>query len=185
MSAKASKVYHTARYEKEKLAGIRRPSGAKKLERITPLHRTVIALHLKGLSNNDIAARIKRTPAWVSTILNDPLVIEELEKLYEEQDGRLRMLMKDAVDTVREGMKAPKTQDRLRAADMVFKTQGKYQGDQGGPGKDSAENIISAILNRTEIHVHTGGDSTKVVESRGGELHQEEDQLPSQVDPEQ
>lgn len=185
MSAKASKVYHTARYEREKLDGIRRPSGAKKLQRITPLHRHVIALHLKGLSNNDIAARINRSPAWVSTILHDPLVVEELDKLYDEQDSRLRMLMKDAVDTVREGMRSPKPQDRLRAADMVFKTQGKYKDDSGGPSKDSAENIISAILNRTEVHVHTDGGSAKVVESHGGELRQEEDQLPSQVDPEQ
>lgn len=169
-------AYHTARYEQEKLAGIRRPSGAKNLQELTPLHRDVINLHAAGYSGNEIARLVRRSPAWVSTILNDPLVVEEIEGIKSQQQMRLKALMGEAVDTVASAMRnAPKQSERLKAADMVFKSNGAYATDDPSGNKDSAENIISSILEKAQIHIHTDGREERVVNDPSALEHKDDE----------
>ena len=42
------------------------------MKKWTPLHLWVVSLHSEGVSNQDIAQRLGKSDAWVSTVLNSP-----------------------------------------------------------------------------------------------------------------
>lgn len=89
-----------------------------------PIHRMVVALAVAGYTGNEIAAELKKTPAWVSKILGDPRA--ELDKagalskmadgitnVAKRIEGYQNEALTAAVDVLRETMK-PDIQ--LRAA---------------------------------------------------------------------
>lgn len=142
-----AKGQDTAIYEREKLEGIRRRDGAKTLEQIKPRHKQIIALHLSGYKNKEIAQVSGYTEAWISTLLRDPIVKELLEEAYNEQSQRLKALFSDVVDSLKDGLDPRKAQikDRLKASEVWHKLNGDIN-KEGAGATDSAENIVGRIL---------------------------------------
>lgn len=141
-----AKGYDVAVYEGEKLTGVRRRDGARSLQQLRPAHKQVIALHLSGYKNREIANLTDYTEAWISTLLRDPLAKELLEEAYSEQSQRLKALFADVVDSIKDGLDPKKSQikDRLKASEVWHKLNSDL--NEGGGSQDSAESIVSRIL---------------------------------------
>lgn len=140
-------LYDAEQYREDKLLGVRADSGAMKLAKLKPVHRQIFALHMSGYSNNDVAHAVDKTPSWVSTVINDPLMQTLIAQVNDDLDGELRALFPMALDTLRRGMGSIDTKIALRASDQFFRTQGKYR--EGGEKDQTAEDVIRQIL---EIH---------------------------------
>ncbi len=140
-------LYDAQQYQDDKLLGIRMDSGAAKLEKLKPVHRQIFALHMSGYSNNDVARAVGKTPSWVSTVINDPLMQTLISQVNDDLDGELRALFPMALDTLRKGMNSEDKKIALRASDQFFRTQGKYR--EAGVRDQTAEDVIRQIL---EIH---------------------------------
>ena len=139
--------YLTKAYAEGKQLGLRRENGAAKLKRLKPIHNRIIALHLSGWPNTEICKDVNRSPAWVSTVLNDPLareVINNFEDLHEEEFKRLRVL---ANDSLRDAMQPTKTDSvRLQAARIFYQKDGQDSGEKGA----TAEDVMAQILQKIE-----------------------------------
>ena len=145
-------------YEQDKAMGNRMPNGAAKLKKLNLNHRRLIALVLQGYSNNDIALVLTLTVSRVSIIRNAPLVQEVLSRHLDDCDQQLSALLPAAVDAVKRGLDSGNPKDSLRAADLLFKTQGKFK--EGGEDK---QNVTAEDVARQIIEVK--GEATITLES--------------------
>jgi len=76
------------------------------LKQLRPIHLHVIALHLRGVTNVEIAAQLDYTHIRVSQILNDPLALEVIEQMRErivinteeEVMNKLQMIAPELID---------------------------------------------------------------------------------------
>lgn len=140
-------LYDPIRYKADKMLGVRMESGAKKLEKLKPVHRQIYALHMSGVSNNDIAFALKKTPSWISSVINDPLMQTLIAQANDDLDGELRALFPMALDALRSGLSDSDAKIKLKASDQFFRTQSKYTDTK--KGDQTAEDVIRQIL---EIH---------------------------------
>ena len=131
-------------YKAEKVLGDRTDTGAKKLLKLSPRQKQVVALHLQGVKNADIARVIGYDQAWVCTILADPLVQPYIDKFNEMTDRELAVLKNQAVDTLRNHLSSPNEKIQQGAADKVLKATGAY-AQHVEPGL-SAGDVIAAAL---------------------------------------
>lgn len=129
-------------------------------KRLRMIHRRAIALHLQGLTGREIDRRLGKGQGWTSALLRDDRVKALLEEAYKEYDQELRALTPKAIDTIRTHLDNPDGNVALRAADMVFKTQGTYQAVE--QAKQTAEDVIERVLE----HIDPDGTRTRVVERR-------------------
>ncbi len=113
-------------------------------KRLRMKHRRIIALHVSGKSNPVIARMLDVAPSTVSQTLNNPAVTPILTSIYEQYDRELKALYPLAIDSMREAMESDDYTAKLRAADLYFKTQGKYNEKQ--ENERTAENIVELIL---------------------------------------
>lgn len=147
--------YSRETYEWEKREGIRRPTGAMKLTKLSGKHLRAILLHVNGRKNYEIAAVLGMSNVWVSTVLSDPLARAEIETRHAEND---RTLLAKAMGVVHDSMEDKDPAIKLRAADMVFKSHGKYAG-KGEGGAPSAEDVVQRML---QIAAERGGATLTV-----------------------
>ena len=154
--------YTPQRYQEEKALGLRRPSGARPLTRLTGKHRRLILLHVNGLKAGEISQILNVSPAWVSTVLNDPLTQAEITTRFKELDGEL---FAKSISVVRNRMDQ-EDQDpalALRAADMVWRARGRYA--EKPAERTSAEDIVQQML---AIAKDSGMASVTIQASAGG-----------------
>jgi hypothetical protein len=118
-----------------------RPSD---LARLSPAHRACIAYHMAGRSAADTATRLGRPVSWVVTTLNDPLSKRVIQILAEHNVSEIAALTGLATAAIREQLIAGTAGNKLRAADMVFRSQGMYATED--EKKTTAEDVIQEIL---------------------------------------
>lgn len=157
-------------YTAEKRFGIRRESGALKLKRLTFRHRKIIALHIQGFSNEQVAFYMNVTHLTVSRILNDPLAQEYIGRAAKDRENELKALMGQAVGVVREGLtkEGLPIETRLKAVDRYTKLRQALTVDSG---TTSAEDIIAKMLERAktiqfnqQVNIGlNGADASRVV----------------------
>lgn len=157
-------IYDQNLYHLQKEVGVRRENGAFKLTRLKPKHKQAIAMHLDGHKNETICQVLGFTPAWLSTILNDPLS----QRIIHCQDGFDRMeferLRKKANAALRDGLNHENIGVRLRAADLYSKRAGDYH-PKTPEHQDSAEDVIQRMLeinaDQVNVQVNIGGNSER------------------------
>ena len=137
-------------YDFQKIIGDRTETGALKLKELKPRHKQVIALHLQGISSNDIARSVGYDAAWVCTVLADPLVQPYLDKFNEMVDRELMALKPKAVEVVRDGMESTSERIRLAASDKVFKATGMF-GDVKARDESAGEVIKAALASMAQL----------------------------------
>lgn len=113
-------------------------------KRLRMKHRRIIALHVSGHSNVEIARMEETSPVTVSNVLNNPITKPILTSIYEQFDQELKALFPLAIDSMRDAMRDGEHKDALKAADLYFKTQGTY--DKKEDVGHTAESIIELIL---------------------------------------
>lgn len=133
-------------YRFEKIIGRRTPSGVFKLKKLRPKHKNVIALHLRGLSNRDVAFVTGLHEQYIGDILGDPLSHEVIQAYLSGIDHELAALAPKAVDALRSGLDSDNNSIKLQAADRFFKVTGKYaQAESTG---ETAEDVLARALAR-------------------------------------
>jgi hypothetical protein len=130
-----------SQYQQEKDAGIRLPSGQTRLTKLSGKHLRLINYHLQGLKAREIAEILDVTPAWISKILNDPLVKAKLQERFVDIDNELLV---NATMVVSGAMKSDDEAIALRAADMVWRSRGRYE--KKGDDRPTAEDVVQRML---------------------------------------
>lgn len=81
-------------------------------EKWSPRHRLVIALHLGGDTNREIAEKLDLSEGRVSVILNDPRAVYEVERMSErvadrtvDTNLRLKLYANEALDEIVEELR--------------------------------------------------------------------------------
>jgi len=138
------------RYLVEKAIGKRRENGALKLSRLTNRHMKIIGAHLHGLSLEQIAMEQSVSVATVSRVLNDPLAVALLRKVYGHREDEIQALGGKAVDVVRRALdKDQPMSTQLRAVDRYAKLRETMLPKD--KANESAEDVIARMLARGNI----------------------------------
>lgn len=130
----------------EKAKGLRLNGKKKPLQKLNGTHMQAIALHLSGMTNNQIASILGRNPGWISRILCDPKAQSQIASTVFILEQEFRALYSEVIEAVRDGLsKEQGIRDRLVAADKWLKANGKYV-PQENVEKTTAEDVIQQIL---------------------------------------
>jgi len=124
----------------------RRPNHSKPLKNLSPKHKKMLSLHLRGISNRDIATIMGMHEVRVSIILNDDLCKAWKARAVGFFDDEFNALYAPAIEAVRSGLTSENESIRLKAADKFFKGTGKYQRHE--KREDSAEDLVARVLKR-------------------------------------
>jgi hypothetical protein len=137
-------------------------------------HRRIIALHVQGLQNTEVAAFLRVSPTYVSSVLNNPTVQPVLHAIYADYERELKALFPMTVDALRKALENGDHGDKLRAAELWHKIHGTFQRTEDS--RVTAEDVVERIMEKispdgervryTErrfLH-NTGDDNAKVVD---------------------
>ena len=141
-----------AKYNYETLVGVRRASGARNLAKLSPAHRAVVAGHIQGMSNVEIAAVLDRSAVWVGEVLHDPLVKDLIGKFMSGVEGELEALFPAAVGAIRTALDDENPLTALKAVDRFVSMSQRYQKKEGSA---SAEDVIKKALELASESVRT------------------------------
>jgi hypothetical protein len=122
---------------------VKKDAGFKRLKM---KHRRIIALHLDGCSNVEIAVAMDANPAYISNVLNDPLVQKFLEDAYKDFDQEIKALTPGAIAAVRRNLDCGEGKLELKAADMAFKVNHRYA--EKDDARQTAEDVIERMVER-------------------------------------
>lgn len=142
------------KYEAEKMYGIRRENGSRKLTRLTRRHYEVMARHLAGQSGEEIHIYMGLSISSISRILNDPLVQNVLKRTYKDRQGELDALAGKAIDALRQAFDGS-TSEKLAAVDKYAKLKGVI-APESNP-MESAEDFARAIVNNGTVNIQVNG----------------------------
>lgn len=120
------------------------------LRELKPKHKQVCALIAQGLPNTQVAAMCQITPEYVSMLLRQPLIKEEVARLGEIVGTRIDALAVKATDVVAETLLAGSEKGKLQAAKMVFEATGRLgkRGLEAGGSRPEAEERLLRLAER-------------------------------------
>lgn len=142
------------RYEAEKMYGIRRDNGSRKLTRLTRRHYEIMARHLAGQSGEEIHIYMGLSISSISRILNDPLVQNVIKRSYKDRQAELDALAGKAIDALRSAFDGS-TSEKLAAVDKYAKLKGVI-APESNP-MESAEDYARAIVNNGTVNIQVNG----------------------------
>lgn len=111
----------------------------------SPRHRLVVALHLGGDRNWEIAEKLRLSENYVSIILNDPRAVYEIERMSErvadrtvDTSLRLKLYANEALDEIIEELRTSKSEKIRQSAafgilDRAGYTPAKRDPDEAPP----------------------------------------------------
>jgi hypothetical protein len=141
---------------------------------LSPEEYRTLRLHMQGLGRGDIARILGITEVGVGLRLQKHRVKAAKARLLEEIDDDLSTLMTEAIDVYREGVRDRDFDIRLKAADRIFKANGKGLVQQTKQSNEdmSAHKFMSTILQHFEanINVNVNNESTKSLEGNSGRI---------------
>jgi len=133
-------------YNAERDIGLRTETGSQKLKKLKPKHKHIIALHLAGWPNQQIAAYLNMNVTYICIVLRDPLsqeVINSMDELHESEFQRLRIFANDALRDALQPHKPDRT--RLQAASVFFKREAVKGAEKGETAEDVMQKILAKI----------------------------------------
>ena len=107
--------------------------------------RRIVALHMKGWSNEEIGRALGIQGAAVSVVLRNSTTQAIISDLLMECDEQMRAMAPLAVKRLRKTLETPTDQRvGLQAVDLYMKTQHKYR--EAPERARTAEDVIQEIL---------------------------------------
>ncbi len=116
-------------------------------KRLKMRHRKVIAAHLQGASNGEIAVALGCSNAYISYVLNNPTVTPILQRCYDDYEREFQALTPLCIAALRSNLECEEGVLQLKAVDLTFKRQGAYDKEQDMG--TTAEDVIEKILKIT------------------------------------
>lgn len=134
-------------YRAEQDIGYRRDNGGhRRLRKLKPIHKKIIALHLSCWTNIDIAAHLDLCAGSITDVIMDPLaqdIIRKQDDIYNAEFARLKIL---ANQTIRDGMQGHKSDaTRLKAAALFDKREANQKVDNSTTAEDVMAKILANI----------------------------------------
>lgn len=134
----------------------------------TPRHRIVVALHLGGDKNREIAEKLGLSEGRVSIILNDPRAVHEIERMSRQVADRtvdthlrLRLYANEALDEIVEELRTSRSEKiRQKAAFGLL--------DRAGFTPIKGEKEESAPLLPSEVVERMEATTKEITQYRGG-----------------
>lgn len=119
------------------------------LSELKPKHQQVASLFAQGFKNIEIAAIVGVTPEYVSMLIKQPLVRQEIARICSIAETRMEALFDKAVDTVAEVMVNGNNKEKLQAVRLQLEAT-KRIGRGDPAGRDTGENIdrLTLLANR-------------------------------------
>ena len=138
--------------------------SVKPIKRLKMKHRRVVALHIEGLSYNEIAKLTGLAPATVGVIIRNPTIKPILERIYAEYDDLIRGLKPLVYEAMRDTLRNGSRADKLKAIDRWGKITGEFK-DEGNVGQ-TAEEVVKMLLHAR----HQAADGSVTELTVGGQL---------------
>jgi len=132
---------HSARVEE-------RGTHRQLINKLSPKHRKVISLHLKGISNYEIALLVGYSTMYVSIIINQDITQSLIARHAQSISAEISALNGSAVDAFRRGLDSADEKVSLIAADKVFKANGVYNSHHVKKEDESAEDFIERLMEK-------------------------------------
>ncbi len=127
---------------------------------LQPKDKITLLMHLEGRSRGEIANELEISEQTVTTRLAKKSVKACLVRVKEGYEQDLHSLTGLATQAVREGLESSDLETKLRAADRVFKTTGRFDRkveSQGGTATDHINQVLAALQVNVNI-INEGRD---------------------------
>lgn len=123
----------------------------------SPRHRIVVALHLAGDKNKEIAEKLDLSESRVSIILNDPRAVHEVQRMSAQVADRtldthlrLKLYANEALDEIVEELRSSRSEKiRQKAAFGVLDRAGFTPIKTDGEGQQAPE-LPQEVVDRME-----------------------------------
>ena len=119
-------------------------------------------MHLEGCSGETIAAAMRVTFITVSRVLNDPLAVDLMARVYKDRQGEIDALAGAAIEAVRNGLEHGNVREKLSAVGSFAKLK-ETIGKEETSAK-TAEDVVAAIFNKvglgtTNVQINVGKEN--------------------------
>lgn len=85
------------------------------LKKLKPVHVQICALLGQGLKNTEVAMMTQVTPEYVSMLLRQPIIKQEVARISEIAGTRLELLFEKSVDTIAHVLENGNNSEKLKA----------------------------------------------------------------------
>jgi hypothetical protein len=123
---------------------------------LSPEEYRTLRLHMQGLGRRELAGILGITEVAVGLRLQKHRVKAAKARLLNEADEDLSSLVGEALDVYRKGLKASDIETRMKAADRIFKANGKGQDKvkDSGDSNMSPAQFMHTLLQNFETHIN-------------------------------
>lgn len=122
------------------------------LKKLKPQHLQVCALLAQGMQNKKVAAAVGVTPEYITMLLRQPLIKEEVMRLSEVAGVRLEGMFTQVVEVIGEALTSGSHSEKLKAGRLhgeLTKRIGRY--DPVGVGTTDGEERLNRLADRLEF----------------------------------
>ena len=121
------------------------------LKTLKPKHLQICALLAQGLKNVEVAAVVGVTPEYVSMLLRQPLIKQEISRVSEIAGTRLEAMFTKVVDTIGDTLENGNNSEKLKAARLHGElTRRIGRPDPYALGNAPADDGIERLASRLE-----------------------------------
>lgn len=125
------------------------------MKKLTPRHKQIASLVAQGLKYVNIATMVDCTPQYVSMLMRQELMKQEVARIGEIADTRLAALTEQSVEVIAETMLHGSEKGKLQAARMQLEATGRIgrrDAPAGGGAADSDERLLKLAERLAEIN---------------------------------
>ena len=148
--------YDQDQYAAEKRLGVRDENGKLRLQRLRPIHRTMILLYVEGKDLKTIAEEVGRSYINVWQVINDPLAQSMINRSVQDAQEQLKQLQVKAIGVINAALDSPSMEDNLKGIDRYVKMADHLGIGEGA--NETAEDVVQRILANinVQVNVNTG-----------------------------
>ena len=144
VSVDASEYLDEPLFEKEEKASW-------ELQKLKPLHHQICALLAQGMRNVDVAAMTGVTKEYITMLLRQPLIKQEVAKKAEIAGVRLELMFEKSVDVIANAMENGNHSEKLKAARLHGElTRRIGRPDPFALGNNVPDDRLERLANRLE-----------------------------------
>lgn len=140
------------------------PASSTSQRVFSPLERKILALHLDGYTAAQISHLVGPTPQKIHALLRTSEVQELLAEVAEYHKLELAQLTGPAIGAVRRGLNSGNENVALKAADMVFNSQGINK--QTERTDETGEDVVRRMMRVIEEKADGSSRAIEVMEEK-------------------
>lgn len=121
------------------------------LKSLKPKHLQICALLAQGFKNIEVAKIVGVTPEYVSMLLRQPLIRQEISRVSEIAGARLELMFTKVVDTIGETLENGSASEKLKAARLHGELTHRIgRPDPYATNNNPADDRLEKLANRLE-----------------------------------